>query len=324
MNQSTGDGGRVLTILGDSVGIRNTLARLALVAATTASVLLHGETGTGKELFARRLHQISGRPGAFVPVNCAAISPHLVESELFGHRRGAFTGANTNFDGRFVASARGTLFLDEIAELDVSAQAKLLRVLDQRSVTPVGGVQERPVDLRVVAATHRDLRSMVQAGQFREDLYFRLARCLIEIPPLRSRGHDVVMIAREMANRGIDGAPPRELALSAARVLLAYEWPGNVRELANVIFQASLLATGGAIRDVELRQVLPERVEGPASLEARIQELLAGESASSAEVAAALGVSPATARRTLRAMVDAGVVVASGDSRSTRYWLVLR
>jgi sigma-54 specific flagellar transcriptional regulator A len=230
-------------ILGDSRPIIRCLEMIRRVAPSESSVLLTGETGTGKELFARAVHRASARHARpFVAVNCAAIPDNLIETELFGHLRGAFTGAAAPRAGRFAAAQGGTLFLDEVGDLPLAAQAKLLRVLEQRAVCPLGSDTEVPVDVRIVAATHRDLEAMVAAGTFRSDLYFRLSVVPIELPALRARGADIVRLAEAAVRRVSPRRPPPTFDASARAALLGYPWPGNVRELNHVVERAVLLA----------------------------------------------------------------------------------
>jgi len=214
-------------LLGGSSAIAALRLRLAEVAPTPLTVLLLGETGTGKELAARRLHQLSGRGGRLVPVNCAAIPEHLAESTLFGHRRGAFTGATDSAPGLFVQADGGTLHLDEIGDLPLPVQAKLLRVIEDLEVTPVGGRRGRRVDVRIVAATNVDLRAAVGTGGFRPDLFARLEEWPVRLPPLRDRRADVVLLARTWLGE-------RDLSADAAEALLLHDWPFNVRELAQL------------------------------------------------------------------------------------------
>ncbi len=214
------------------------------VAPTNATVLLTGESGTGKEVIARCIHANSARgERVFVPVNCAALSPTLIESELFGHEKGAFTGAVAQHHGRFERAHGGTLFLDEIGELDGNLQAKLLRVLQEKTFERVGGTRQITVDVRVIAATNRDLKQLVGEGRFREDLYYRLNRFPLEIPPLRERVADVEPLANyflRRAARELGKAPPA-LTRQAVEVMLSYRWPGNVRELENVMERMAIL-----------------------------------------------------------------------------------
>jgi transcriptional regulator with GAF, ATPase, and Fis domain len=246
-------------IIGHSAGIRAVNTAVSQVAPTPATVLISGETGTGKELVARGIHKASHRSGKpFIRVNCAAIPAALCESEFFGHERGAFTGAAMRRTGRFDLANGGTIFLDEIGELPLELQPKLLRVLQEGEYEPVGSSQTRKVDVRVIAATNRDLLTDVQAGRFREDLYYRLHVFPISVPPLRDRGTDVELLAQNFLerNRTRIGRPSLELTPDCLRRLRAYHWPGNVRELENVIERAVIIAQDGQLR---LREVLPLR-----------------------------------------------------------------
>jgi two-component system, NtrC family, response regulator AtoC len=243
-------GGRKL--LGESPSMRGVLDAVERVAPASAGVLIRGESGTGKELVARRIHDLSDRTrGPFVAVNCAAIPDTLVESELFGHRRGAFTGADRDRPGKFRQADGGTLFLDEVGDMALAAQAKLLRVLQEGTVEPLGGADPVPVDVRVLAATHRDLKALAAEGKFREDLLFRLRVVEIELPPLRERDGDVLLLARHFL-----AASPRGLTLSpeTERALLSYPWPGNVRELANAIERATIFCRGTVVQPDDLPQ----------------------------------------------------------------------
>jgi sigma-54 specific flagellar transcriptional regulator A len=220
------------------------------IARSDATVLLTGETGTGKEVFARYLHESSSRAGrALVPVNCGAIPEALLESELFGHVRGAFTGAVQSRRGRIAAAHGGTLFLDEIGELPLSLQVKLLRVLQERSYEPVGSTEAVPADFRLVAATNRDLAAEVEAGRFRRDLYYRLLVCPIEVPPLRARSGDVSRLFRHFWTLRGEARPVEAAVLEA---LEAYAWPGNVRELENLVERIAVCSEGGVIRITDL------------------------------------------------------------------------
>jgi transcriptional regulator with PAS, ATPase and Fis domain len=223
------------------------LARTERAARTRAPVLIHGETGTGKELVARAIHERSDRrQRPFVAVNCAALPDTLLESELLGHARGAFSGAERDRKGLVEEAHRGTLFLDEVAETSPGFQAKLLRVLQERTVRPLGTNRERPVDLRVIAATHRDLARERREGRFREDLYYRLAVLPIHIPPLRERREDLPPLVEALLARHAEPeAPPRGLGDGVAALLAAHRWPGNVRELENELQHALALADPG-------------------------------------------------------------------------------
>jgi transcriptional regulator with PAS, ATPase and Fis domain len=234
--------------VGRSRAIRNVYGLVERAARTTATVLVQGETGTGKELIAQRIHARSPRARhPFVAVNCAAFPETLLESELFGHRRGAFTGAERDKAGHFELAHRGTLFLDEIGETSAALQAKLLRVLQEREVLPVGATRPHPIDVRVIAATNRSLQSEVEAGRFREDLYYRLAVFPIAIPPLRERADDILSLARHFVARHgeRDGKAGCRISVAAQRLLLTHRWPGNVRELENEMQRALALAEPG-------------------------------------------------------------------------------
>jgi len=223
---------------------------IARVASSTATALITGESGTGKELVARALHDQSDRSQAnFVPINCAAIPTGLVESELFGHRKGSFTGAMTDRIGRFELANGGTIFLDEIGDLSLDMQVKLLRVLQERSVDPVGGTKSVPVDVRVVAATHRDLEQEIVAGRFREDLYYRLNVLPLNTPALRQRSQDVpVLLAHFAAHFAQKGQTPITFAADFLGALQDYAWPGNVRELSNLVDRFSTLFSGQQLK----------------------------------------------------------------------------
>jgi PAS domain S-box-containing protein len=250
-------------ILGRSAALQSALHDVDQVAGTDASVLILGETGTGKELIARAIHARSTRKSKpLVRVNCAAIPKDLVESELFGHEKGAFTGATAKRDGRFELADGGTIFLDEVGELSPEVQVKLLRVLQEGEFEPVGSSRTRKVDVRVLSATNRDLAAMMSAGSFREDLYYRLSVFPIRVPPLRERGDDVALLAEEFAQRLARkmGRSVGPLSDEGKRRLLAYEWPGNVRELANVIERAVITARAGKL---DLDRAIPESAAKP-------------------------------------------------------------
>jgi len=239
--------------LGESPAMRAVYSIIERVAASSVDVLVTGETGTGKELVARALHQRSRRAAApFVPVDCGAIPDALMESEFFGHERGAFTGADARRMGLVEFADGGTLFLDEVGELPLALQAKLLRVLQERRVRRVGARQETAVDVRVIAATSRHLDAMVERGEFRRDLYYRINVVRIDLPPLRDRGDDIGLLAEFFANRAAQemGKPVSGLSIDAYQVLKTYHWPGNVRELHNVIRRAVAM-TRSATPDVE-------------------------------------------------------------------------
>jgi len=245
-------------ILGQSPALRAALKAVSQVASTDATVLILGETGTGKELFARAIHKRSHRrDGPLVKVNCAAIPAALIESEFFGHEKGAFTGATGRRDGRFALAHGGTIFLDEIAELPLELQGKLLRILQEGEFEPVGGSKTHKVDVRVIAATNRDVEQAVREGRFREDLYYRLSVFPLRLPPLRERGDDVVLLAEDLIKKLSRrmGHPASPLTPADAALLRSFPWPGNVRELRNVIERAMITSAGGPLR---LDRMLPE------------------------------------------------------------------
>jgi PAS domain S-box-containing protein len=245
-------------IVGGSPALRAALTGVAQVAPTDATVLLLGETGTGKELFARAIHNRSARKDKpLIKVNCAAIPPSLIESEFFGHEKGAFTGATQRRDGRFALADGGTIFLDEIGEIPLELQGKLLRVLQEGEFEPVGGARARKVDVRVVAATNRDLEREVRDGGFRGDLFYRLNVFPLRLPPLRDRGDDVVLLAEAVARRLAHDLGKTVGPLSASDViaLKSYSWPGNARELRNVVERALIKSTDGHLR---LHDILPD------------------------------------------------------------------
>lgn len=258
-------------VLGNSAAMQQVRSLVLKVARSMAPVLVHGESGTGKELVARAIHDNSPRAAApFVAVNCGAIPETLLEAEFFGYRKGAFTGANEDRDGFFQAAQGGTLFLDEIGDLPLAMQSKLLRVIQERAVRPLGGVAEQPVNVRVLSATHRDLGAEVQAGRFRQDLYYRLNVIRIVVPPLRERLADVPAICTaviERIARDAGVSPVPTLDPEALKDLLRHDFPGNVRELENLLHRALALAAGTVITRADLG--LPDEIvplEAPAAL----------------------------------------------------------
>jgi two-component system response regulator AtoC len=279
------------------------------VAPSDSPVLITGESGVGKELVAHMLHRMSGRTGPFVDVSCAALTEGLLESELFGHERNAFPGADERKLGLMELAAGGTLFLDEISELSPKLQGKLLRALEQRSFYRVGGTQKVEVDLRVLAATNRDLASRVSEGLFRDDLYYRVNAIGIELPPLRDRVVDIPIIARQFLRQFGKNAPPT-LSTDAMELLSRYPWPGNVRELRNVIERAVLLAQGPQIRASDLPLQLPGSAGAAspsspavslAELERRhIESVLHNTNWHQGKAASALGISSKTLYRKIR------------------------
>ena len=255
-------------IVGSSPALQRVLTQVTKVASTDATVLILGETGTGKELIARAIHKRSRRAGgAFIRVNCAAIPPSLIASELFGHEKGAFTGALQRRLGRFEAADGGTIFLDEIGELPAETQVALLRVLQEREIERVGSSHPIPVDVRVLAATNRDLEAAVESGTFREDLYYRLNVFPIRMPPLRERVDDIPILSEYLVDRYAKqvGKSIRNIEKQTLQLLQAYDWPGNVRELQNVIERAVVLVEGEtfSIDESWLTSKPRKAVEGP-------------------------------------------------------------
>ncbi|MEE9386513.1 MAG: sigma 54-interacting transcriptional regulator [Nannocystaceae bacterium] len=290
--------------------------RVQKVATTDVTVLVTGETGTGKELIAHEVHNRSTRAqGPFITVNCGAIPENLIESELFGHVKGSFTGAIANHVGKFQAADHGTIFLDEIGELPLALQVKLLRVLQERQIQRVGETRTHPLDIRIVAATNRDLRNEIREGRFREDLYFRLNVIAIDLPPLRERGDDVILIARYLLTRyaeqfGRQISPATALDKSAIRALMRFSWPGNIRQLENHIKKALVLSEGPNLSADDLDLELPTGGEGCEDIlpltEARdqwqrqyINKVLALNAGNRTKTARDLGVDPRTIFRHL-------------------------
>jgi DNA-binding NtrC family response regulator len=248
------------TMVGNSAAMEETRALIARVAPTDARVLIMGESGTGKELVATAIHRSSARADeSFVRVNCAAIPRDLVESEMFGHERGAFTGATDRRIGRFELAHRGTLFLDEVGDLGAEAQAKLLRAIEAGEIERVGGGQPIPADVRIVAATNMDLETAVAEGRFREDLFFRLNVIPLRIPPLRDRLTDVPALVEHSAAlfRARSGRPVPEWSTDALMALCSYRWPGNIRELTNIVERLAILHGGGEVTAESVNAVLP-------------------------------------------------------------------
>ena len=285
-------------IVGESPALLAALARLPRLAHGEVPVMVLGESGTGKELVARQVHRLSPRTGGiFLPINCAALSESLLLSDLFGHVRGAFTGAERDHAGIFETARGGTVFLDEIGDLPLAAQGKLLRVLQEKEVRRLGENTPRRVDVRVVTATHRDLAAMVREGSFREDLFYRLRVAVLELPPLRERGGDVLLLADHFLARASRGRRPARLSRAARQRLLAHSWPGNVRELENVLEVAAALAEGHAIEPEHL-QLPGERREPEGSYHQRVEayrrrlveEALAAARGNRAEAARRLGL----------------------------------
>jgi DNA-binding NtrC family response regulator len=298
------------SIVGRSKAMQAVFDQIAAVAASDATVLLLGESGTGKELVARAIHRRGARrDGPFVAVNCAAIPEQLLESELFGHEKGAFTGADRRRRGLFAEADGGTLLLDEVGDLSPALQAKLLRALQDRSIRPVGGAEDIQLNLRVIAATHRDLAALVKEGGFREDLYYRLAVLPVRVPSLRERPEDIMLLAAHFLERtaGALGKTLQGFDDRATAWLLAHRWPGNVRELENVVERAATLARGPQITredlGVEFSAAAPGGGTRPtlADLEQqymrRVIEETGGDKRAAARI---LGVSVRTLQRKLR------------------------
>lgn len=246
-------------IIGQSIAIEELRTLIEMVGPSESTVLILGDSGTGKELVARALHDSSSRAGGpFIPVNCGAIPRDLLESELFGHRKGSFTGAIADRKGRFELANKGTLFLDEIGDMPIDLQVKLLRVLQERQIDPVGSLLSIPIDVRVLAATHKDVVGLMEKSLFREDLYYRLNVMPIEIKTLGERVDDVPVLFEYFAKQHIvDGKKPIRLHPTSMQLFLDYSWPGNVRELANLVDRYSSLYPG---QEVDLRNVIPSMV----------------------------------------------------------------
>jgi DNA-binding NtrC family response regulator len=311
----------VAGVVAESPAMQEVLATVRRVAPTASTVLVTGESGTGKEVVADLLHRWSPRrEGPYVRVNCGALPETLLESELFGHVRGSFTGAERDRDGLFVEATGGTILLDEIGEVSPAVQVRLLRVLQEREVTPVGDARPVRVDVRVIAATNRDLLRDVRDGRFRQDLLFRLNAITVRIPPLRERREDVAALIPVLLRRYAEevGVPPRRLTREAHDLVLAHPFPGNVRELQNVLYRATVLATEDAIRASDLAESLRAAADaedavpqpGPnrpladflEEIERRaMQRALASHGGVQARAARALGMHPRVFRYKLRA-----------------------
>ena len=292
-------------VVGQSAAMLGVCNRLKRIAPTPATVLLTGESGTGKEVAARAVHRMSGRNGPFVPVNCAAIAAELIESELFGHVKGAYTGAQQSREGLFYYARGGTLFLDEISEMPPSAQAKLLRALEERRIRPVGSEQEVAVDVRVIAASNRDLKQEVTAQRFRQDLYYRLQVLEITLPPLRDRLEDIAPLVEHFMSQlspGL-GVPPLALDGRTLARLGDYDWPGNVRELRNLVERSLILGWFDIGPEPEIGAIAAERLDE--TLEAvekrHILSVLAACDGNKSEASRRLGISRKTMDRKCQA-----------------------
>ncbi|MBQ9407092.1 MAG: sigma-54-dependent Fis family transcriptional regulator [Desulfovibrio sp.] len=305
------------TVIGQSPAMRQLLEMVATIAPSEATVLISGESGTGKEVIARSIHESSKRrDGPYVAVNCAALAENLLESELFGHEKGAFTGAERRREGRFQAAHKGTIFLDEIGEIPVAMQAKLLRVIQERELQPVGGDRTYKVDVRILAATNRDLARDVEEGLFRQDLYYRLNVVALHLPPLRERREDIPLLAMHFLQRFArrNGKTVKGFTPAAMDRLLKHVWPGNVRELENVVERAVVLLMGAYVSERELPPTLTER--GTAAPRQHdfanmtleeiermaVQDTLAQVGGNKSEAARRLGIN----RKTLQAKLDGG------------------
>ncbi len=288
-------------MVGECAAMRVVCEQIARVAPTDATVLVLGESGTGKELVARALHEQSQRCDApIIAVNCAAIPEGLIESELFGHEKGAFTGAVRKHDGLVLAADGGTLFLDEIGELPGAVQSRLLRVLELNEIRPVGSSRSRSVSIRLIAATNRDLPTMVREGQFREDLYYRLKVMEIALPPLRERASDVPHLARHLAGEIAARLerPAPEISEAALELLAAQPWPGNVRQLANLLERAIIVGEGPRLGAADLKALLePEAAAGERR---RLRQALRESGGDKRRAAEALGISYRTLQRKVR------------------------
>jgi two-component system response regulator AtoC len=254
-------------IVGNSAAMKEALALAQRVAPTDSNVLLYGESGTGKELLARFIHQASRRSDrSFIPVDCVSLNDSLLESELFGHEKGAFTGAHAAKPGLFEVASGGTVFLDEVSGMSPNLQARLLRVLQERHVRRVGGTRFMNVDVRIIAASNQNLEELCRRGTFREDLYYRLNVLSIALPPLRARERDILLLANEFVTRFLQRARPEDASLptldpSVADVLMRYSWPGNVRELQNIMERAAVLVDGSMVRPAHLPERLQSLIE---------------------------------------------------------------
>jgi DNA-binding NtrC family response regulator len=308
-------------VLGDDPALKETMLAIQKAAGTDATVLILGESGTGKELMSRALHQLSPRAaGPFVAINCAAIPEGLLENELFGHEKGAFTGAGARKIGKAEIAHRGTLFLDEIGDLPLSLQSKILRLVQEKQFERVGGLQTITVDVRVVAATNRDLREAVAQKQFREDLFFRLSVFPVEIPPLRHRRGDILPLAEAFLQRYGKEMGRRRLQLSEAsrRALLDHSWPGNVRELQNCLERSAILA-GGVMIEPEHLRLVPALPGGPTlrdvlDLTGSLGEVGKRAAARAEEEAIALALKDTAGDRT-KAAVKLGISLATLNRR---------
>lgn len=314
-------------IVGSSLPIQETMRRARKMARSRFTVLLLGEPGTGKELFARFLDRESGRTGIFIPVNCSALRSELAAAELFGHEKGAFTGATSGMPGVFQAAEGGTVFLDEVGELDLETQAMLLRVLQERKVRRVRSNKEEPVNVRVIAATNQDLEAMVADRRFRADLLERLREYIIRIPPLRERGADVVAIARRFLRcLEAPGGSAYSLRRDAEALLVQYDWPGNVRELQNVLRDAALESRGRRIGATHIRRALgsraPDGPVDPPGKKERVLRLIEGSGRARArDLRQKAALSHRGIHDAINSLIADGSVVLVGEGARTEYSL---
>lgn len=309
-------------MVGHSRAMQALYKEIGRIADKPLTVLIHGETGTGKELVARALFQHGERARkSFVAINCAAIPDTLLESELFGHERGAFTGADVRRIGRFEQAHGGTLFLDEIGDLSAQTQAKLLRVLQERVITRLGSRETIPVDVKIIAATHRDLRVLTAEGRFREDLFYRLAGVILRLPPLRERAEDVAPIVLHVLRRdgALLGVPEAEITPGALTWLAAQPWPGNVRQLENVVRQALLLARGFTITEEHARAAIGEA--GRAAIGPLPWSAVVSEHLEAARGGSGVAVEAALVARLQHELYTQAVALAGGNLSQAARWL---
>ncbi len=313
LRQTRARTGDVARPIGESPKFVQALELAESVAGSESTILVRGESGTGKEIFARYIHDLSSRSDQrFLSINCAALPESLLESELFGHVKGSFTGAVKDKEGLFVAAGGGSFFLDEVGEMAPATQVKLLRVLQQREVVPVGATRPVPVDVRLIAATNRDLERDIETGRFRRDLYYRLNVIALDLPPLRERVEDVPLLAEHFLDRLAEatGAERKKLSKDAIEVLAGYRWPGNVRELENVIERAVVLTEGSAIKpeafpdrlsEVPVEPLVKDEPPPNPTLEvieqAYIAHVLKAEGGNKTRAAEVLGIDPSTLYR---------------------------
>ena len=320
-------------MVGDSPGFRSALFQLRRFKNTDLTLLLRGASGSGKDLAARYVHDDGARAGGpFVEVSCGNLPAQLAESELFGHKRGAFTGAVADRKGAFELAHGGTLLLNEIGDMPLEIQVKILRAIQFGLIQRLGETRDICVDVRVIAATWRDLPEMVASGEFRGDLYHRLAVGLVELPPLADRGNDVVLIARALLKAAPrkHGLPRRSLSRAAAAVLLAYSWPGNVRELEHALYRALALGSGRSLTAAHLELAISQIAggwameDGPDGSGSPLAVLAGTASMTAADLRAALGVSRTTLSRLLKPLIESGQVVREGRGVATCYRLAGR